>query len=106
MKNIAILLFISFSFVFTACADKQVIFKDRLVCNKQLTVPRVEADIRIHKDDLEVARAYKESKDSAFGFYEKQVETNNKTCDELANEVAEEFVKEWNEYKKGGVDND
>jgi len=67
--------------LFSGCAEK-VVFKDKLVCVEQLLIPRVKADIRIHKDDIEVAKAYKESSSSAFSFYEKQVENNNKLCKE------------------------
>ena len=69
-------------FLFSGCAEK-IVFKDKLVCTEQLTVPRVQADIRIHKNDLEIAKAFKESNDSAFGFYEKQVEQNNLLCKDM-----------------------
>ena len=39
--------------------------------------------IRVYKDDVEVAKAYKESIDSSFTFYENQVDRNNKFCEEI-----------------------
>ena len=80
MKKIVILSFIVFSFLFIGCADKQVVYKTKLVCTEQLLIPRVHADIRIHPNDVEVAKAFSESIDSAYGFYEGQVEVNNKLC--------------------------
>jgi len=83
MKMIVILQFLVFSFLFVGCAQKQVIIKKELVCIEQLLIPRVSADIRIYPADIEVAIAYKESTNSAFGFYENQVKTNNKLCEKI-----------------------
>lgn len=79
------LVMISLIFLFSGCAEK-IVFKDKLVCVEQLTVPRATAEIRVYKDDIEIAKAYKESNDSAFGFYENQVEKNNELCKGLSHE--------------------
>ena len=39
--------------------------------------------IRVHNDDLIVARAYKNDMDSSLEFYEKQVDRNNEFCKEV-----------------------
>jgi len=77
--NISMMILLAF--LFSGCYEK-VVFQDKLICTEQLLIPRVAADIRIHKDDLYVARSYKESLDSAFHFYEEQVIENNKLCGE------------------------
>jgi uncharacterized protein YcfL len=84
MKKILILSFLLFSLI--GCTQKQVVFKDRLICNDQVTVQRINADIRINKADKEVAIKYKESVDSAFEHYENQVEVNNEMCKGLEDE--------------------
>ncbi len=84
----AILLSLLFSFIFVGCAEKeqQIVFKDKLVCVEQQKIERVEpTQIRVHKDDVAVAVAYKTAIDSFFEFYEKQVDRNNKFCEEIEN---------------------
>lgn len=86
MMKKAILLSLAFSFIFIGCTQKepQTIFKDKLVCVEQQKVERTQPiQIRVHNDDLEVAKAYKESIDSGLGFYEYQVDRNNKFCEEI-----------------------
>lgn len=77
-----ILLSLLFSFAFIGCSQKeQIVFKDKLVCNEQQKIERIELiQIRVHNDDLEVAKAYKISMDSSLEFYEKQVDRNNEFC--------------------------
>ena len=82
----AILLSLLFSFIFVGCAEKeqQIVFKDRFVCVEQQKIERPQlTQIRVYKDDVEVAKAYKESIDSSFTFYENQVDRNNKFCEEI-----------------------
>lgn len=82
----AILALLSFSFFFIGCAEKepQTVFKDKLVCVEQQKIDKREpVQIRVHNDDLEVAKAYKESIDSSFNYYENQVDRNNQFCNEI-----------------------
>lgn len=82
----AILLSLLFSFVFIGCSQKEapVIFQDKLVCTEQQKLERIEPiQIRVHNDDVNVAAAYKTAIDSNIEFYEKQVDRNNKLCEEL-----------------------
>lgn len=82
-----ILLLLSFSFIFTGCTSKpQIVFKPKYLCTEQQTLHRQEpVGIRIHKEDKNVALAYKSSIDSSFEFYENQVSRNNKFCKEIVN---------------------
>lgn len=78
----AILLSLLFSFTFWGCSQKQqIVFKDKLVCMEQQKIERIEpTQIRVYNDDLEVAKAYKNSIDSSLQFYENQVNRNNLFC--------------------------
>jgi uncharacterized protein YcfL len=79
----AILLSLLFSFIFVGCTQKeqQIVFQDRAVCLEQQKVERVQpTQMRIHKDDVNVAIAYKTAIDSNIEFYEKQVDRNNEFC--------------------------
>lgn len=78
----AILLSLLFSFTFWGCSQKQkIVFQDKLVCMEQQKIERIEpTQIRVYNDDLEVAKAYKNSIDSSLQFYENQVNRNNKFC--------------------------
>ena len=79
----AILLLLLFSFIFIGCSQKEpkIIFQDKLVCIEQQKIERLEpTQIRVHKDDVDVAVAYKTSIESGFNFYEKQVDRNNLFC--------------------------
>ena len=77
----AILLSLLFSFTFWGCAEKQIVFQDKPVCIDQQKVERVQpTQMRIHKDDVDVAVAYKTAIDSNIDFYEKQVDRNNEFC--------------------------
>lgn len=79
----AILLSLLFSFIFIGCSSKeqQIVFQDKPVCIEQLKVERVQpTQMRIHKDDIDVAVAYKTAIDSNIDFYEKQVDRNNEFC--------------------------
>ena len=77
----AILLSLLFSFTFWGCAEKQIVFQDKIVCLDQQKVERVQpTQMRVHKDDVDVAVAYKTAIDSNIDFYEKQVERNNEFC--------------------------
>ena len=85
MKTV-IFLSLLFSFIFSGCADKEptIVFKDKLVCVEQQTIPRVqETQIRVYKDDVQVALEYKAAIDSGFSFYENQVDRNNKFCKDI-----------------------
>ena len=85
MKTVT-LLSLLFSFIFIGCSQKEpkIIFQDKLVCIEQQKIERLEpTQIRVHKDDVDVAVAYKTSIESGFNFYEKQVDRNNKLCEEL-----------------------
>lgn len=77
-----ILLSLLFSFIFIGCSQKQqIVFQDKLVCIEQQKIERIEpTQIRVYNDDLEVAKAYKNSIDSSLQFYESQVDRNNKFC--------------------------
>ena len=82
----AILLSLLFSFAFVGCSKKEppIVFQDKLVCAEQKKLDKKEPiQIRVHNDDLIVARAYKNDMDSSLEFYEKQVDRNNKLCEEL-----------------------
>lgn len=82
----AILLSLLFSFFFIGCTSKepQIVFKDKLVCIEQQKIERVEpTQMRIYKDDIDIAVAYKTAIDSSFEFYEKQVDRNNEFCKEI-----------------------
>lgn len=79
----AILLSLLFSFIFIGCSSKeqQIVFQDKPVCIEQLKVERVQpTQMRIYKDDIDVAVAYKTAIDSNIDFYEKQVDRNNEFC--------------------------
>lgn len=79
MKKILILT--TLLFLFSGCGTK-IVYKDRLVCTQQLTIPKPKAEIRVYKDDVEVAKSYSESISSGFTFYENQVNRNNELCNE------------------------
>lgn len=81
-----ILLSLLFSFAFVGCSSKeQIVFKDKIVCVEQQKVERVQPiQMRVHKDDVNVAVAYKTAIDSNIEFYEKQVDRNNKFCSEVS----------------------
>ena len=82
----AILLSLLFSFIFVGCSSKeqQIVFQDKPVCIDQQKIERVQAtQMRIHKDDIDVAVAYKTAIDSNIEFYEKQVDRNNTFCKEV-----------------------
>lgn len=85
MKTV-ILLSLAFSFIFSGCVEKeqQIVFKDKFVCVEQQKIDRVEeTKIRVFKDDVNVALEYKAAIDMGFGFYENQVERNNKLCEQI-----------------------
>ena len=84
MKN-AILPLLIFSFLITGCSQKkEIIFEDKLICIEQQKLEKKELiQLRIHNDDEELAKAYKEDIDSSFMFYEKQVDRNNQMCKEI-----------------------
>ncbi len=82
----AILALLSFSIFFVGCSQKEpkTIFEDKLVCTEQQKLDKKEpVKIRVHNDDLIVAKAYKEDMDSSLQFYEKQVDRNNELCKEV-----------------------
>lgn len=78
----AILLSLLFSFALVGCsAEKQIVFQDKLVCNEQQKLDKKEpVQIRVHNDDLLVAKEYKEDIDKSLNFYENQVDRNNELC--------------------------
>ena len=79
----AILLSLLFSFIFVGCTQKeqQIVFQDKPVCLDQQKVERVQpVQMRVYKDDVDVAVAYKTAIDSNIEFYEKQVDRNNEFC--------------------------
>jgi hypothetical protein len=84
----AILLSLLFSFIFFGCSQKEppVVFKDKLVCTEQQKIERIDTQIRVFDDDVEVAKAYKIAIDTNLDFYEKQVDRNNNLCKEKENE--------------------
>lgn len=77
-----ILLSLIFSFIFAGCAaEKQIVFQDKIVCFEQQKIERPQmTQIRVHKEDIDVAIAYKYAIDSNIEFYEKQVDRNNEFC--------------------------
>ena len=84
----AILLSLLFSFIFSGCVEKeqQIVFKNKLVCVEQQKIDRVEeTQIRVYKDDVQVALEYKAAIDMGFSFYENQVDRNNKLCQKIEN---------------------
>ncbi|MDD2895560.1 MAG: hypothetical protein PHG81_06010 [Aliarcobacter sp.] len=78
----AILQLLIFSFVFVGCtAEKEIVFQDKIVCFEQQKVERVQpTQIRVYRDDIDVAVAYKTAIDSNIEFYEKQVDRTNEFC--------------------------
>ena len=82
----AILLSLLFSFIFVGCSSKeQIVFKDKIVCVEQQKIERPQpTQMRVHKDDVDVAVAYKTAIDSNIEFYEKQVNRNNTFCKEVS----------------------
>ena len=79
----AILLSLLFSFIFVGCSQKesQIVFKDKLVCVDQQKIERPQStQMRVYKDDVDVAVAYQTAIDSSLSFYEKQVDRNNELC--------------------------
>uniref|UniRef100_UPI0040489B34 hypothetical protein n=1 Tax=Aliarcobacter sp. TaxID=2321116 RepID=UPI0040489B34 len=81
-----ILLSLLFSFVFIGCSNKepQIIFKEKLICIEQEKIQKNEnIKIRVHNDDIAIAKAFKDSLMIAFDFYETQVDRNNKMCEEI-----------------------
>lgn len=83
--KIQIVMMIFLSFLFSACAKKEVVFEDKLVCFEQIKIDRPKADLRVKKADMNVALAFKEAINSSFDFYENQVNQNNKLCEEIKN---------------------
>lgn len=82
-----ILALLSFSIFFVGCSQKEppIVFQDKLVCVEQQKLDKKEpVKIRVHNDDLIVAKAYKEDMDSSLQFYEKQVDRNNELCKEVS----------------------
>lgn len=82
----AILVLLLFSFAFIGCSQKEptIVFKDKLVCIEQQKLDKKEPiQIRVHNDDLIVAKEYKEDIDKSLQFYEKQVDRNNNFCKQL-----------------------
>lgn len=71
---------------FNACSQKEVepkvIIKKELVCVKWYTIARPHAKIKIHKakENVELAKAYKEAVNQGFETYEKQIERYKKIC--------------------------
>ena len=87
MKTV-IFLSLAFSFIFSGCVEKeqQIVFKDKFVCVEQQKIDRVEeTQIRVYKDDVSVALEYKAAIDIGFGFYEGQVDRNNRLCEQIRN---------------------
>ena len=85
MKKV-ILLSLLFSFIFVGCSKKEplIVWEDKFLCIEQKKIQRVEpTQIRIYKDDVDVAVAYKNAIDSNLEFYENQVDRNNKFCEEV-----------------------
>ena len=85
MKKV-ILLSLLFSFIFIGCSNNevQIVFKEKLVCVEQQKIERTQpVQIRVHNDDIEVAKVYKYAIDSSIEFYEKQVDRNNKFCEDI-----------------------
>ena len=85
MKKV-IFLSLLFSFILSGCVEKEptIVFKDKFVCIEQQTIPRVqETQIRVYKDDVQVALEYKAAIDMGFEFYEGQVDRNNKLCEQI-----------------------
>ena len=83
----AILLSLLFSFIFIGCSQKEpkIIFQDKLVCVEQQKIERLgPTQMRVHKNDFDVAVAYKTAIDSNIEFYEKQVDRNNTFCKEVS----------------------
>ncbi|MDD2290688.1 MAG: hypothetical protein PHV52_00280 [Aliarcobacter sp.] len=82
----AILLSLLFSCVFIGCSQKeQIVFKEKIVCVEQQKVERVQpVQMRVYKDDVDVAVAYKTAIDSNITFYENQVDRNNTFCKEVS----------------------
>ena len=84
----AILLSLAFSFIFVGCAEKepQIVFQDKPVCVEQQKIERPQpTQIRVYKDDVDVAVAYKTAIYGSLDFYEKQVDRNNNFCKEIEN---------------------
>ena len=81
-KAILQLLIFSFVLVFVGCtAEKEIVFQDKIVCFEQQKVERVQPiQIRVYKDDVDVAVAYKTAIDSNIEFYEKQADRTNEFC--------------------------
>lgn len=86
MKTV-ILLSLVFSFFLIGCSSKEntkIVFEDRYLCIEQKKIQRVKnAQIRVHNDDVNIAVAHKVAMDSAFEYYENQVDRNNKFCEEV-----------------------
>ncbi len=87
MKKVILPLLI-FSFwvvLLSGCTQKkEIVFEDKLICIEQKKLEKKEpVSLRIHNDDVEIARAYKEDIDFSFKFYENQVDRNNKICKEI-----------------------
>lgn len=80
-----IVLVIMLLFLFSGCSEKQIVFQDKFVCIEQSKIERPVAEIRVHKNDVEVAKSFKDSLDSSFEFYESQIDRNNKLCSEVKN---------------------
>lgn len=78
-----IVLLITLLFLFSGCSEKQIVFQDKYVCIEQTKIERPAAEIRVHKNDMEVAKSFKDSLDSSFEFYESQIDRNNKFCSEV-----------------------
>lgn len=69
---------------FSGCSQKepQVVIKKELVCVTQYKTERPNANIKILNEDwnIEIAKAYKDSLNEVFDFYEDQVDRNNRMC--------------------------
>lgn len=67
---------------FSGCTTKYVT-KYEYICTQQVGIDRPSAALRVKKSDEQVALAFKDALNSAFEFYEFQVEQNNRLCEEL-----------------------
>lgn len=81
MKKILIMTILSL-FLFSGCTkEPQIVFKDKIVCVEQQKLEDIPfANIRVYKDDIELAKSYTQTVRESLDFYENQVDRNNRLC--------------------------
>lgn len=65
--------------VFSGCSQRVIVEKE-IVCVEQYLIPQPKVNLRVHKDDVEIAKTYVEANNQGYEYYEEQVKRNNNLC--------------------------